>query len=195
LWVVFVDQSTGTNISSWYWNFGNGDTSTTQNDSTVFNLAGLYTVSLSVTGSLGNDTETKTDYIDVSGGSNASTSTRNGSGINPSVFTSLNNPVLGTNWSSQLDGSGLGASGLTFVVGYTGPISDIFLGVGELLVDVTTPWAMTSIAGTSGGVSTHSVTIPSDPAFVGFQVFTQGLFNNVGGSGQLTNALDLTLGY
>jgi len=195
LLVAFVDQSVGTNISSWYWNFGNGDTSTTQNDSTVYDLAGLYTVSLSVTGSLGTDTETKLNYIDVAGGSNASATTRNGSGVNPNVFVSVNLPVLGTNWNSTIDGSSLGASGLTFVVGYTGPHPGLLLGVGELLIDVTSAWAMTSIAGGAGGLSNHSVAIPSDPAFAGFQVYTQGFFNNVGGSGLLTNAIDLNLGY
>jgi hypothetical protein len=49
LTVQFTDQSTGT-ISSWDWNFGNGFSSTLQNPEYTYNTAGLYTVSLNVTG-------------------------------------------------------------------------------------------------------------------------------------------------
>jgi gliding motility-associated-like protein len=46
--VQFNDLSTG-NLSEWYWNFGNGDTSDKNNATTVFELPGLYDVHLAVT--------------------------------------------------------------------------------------------------------------------------------------------------
>ena len=62
--VDFTDLSTGT-ITSYSWTFGDGGTSTDQNPTHVYNAFGAYTVSLTVTGPGGTDTETKTDYITV----------------------------------------------------------------------------------------------------------------------------------
>ena len=65
LTVNFTDQSTG-DITEWFWNFG--DTSPTnneQNPTHTYDDPGIYTVSLTVTGPSGTDTETKTNYITV----------------------------------------------------------------------------------------------------------------------------------
>jgi PKD repeat protein len=60
----FTDQSTG-QITSWSWDFGDGGTSTEQNPPHTYNDVGNYTVSLTVSGPEGSDTETKADYICV----------------------------------------------------------------------------------------------------------------------------------
>jgi PKD repeat protein len=65
LTVNFTDQSTG-EITSWSWVFGDGGTSPDQNPSYTYQNPGDFTVSLTVTGPEGSDTETKTDYISVS---------------------------------------------------------------------------------------------------------------------------------
>ncbi|MGB6032797.1 MAG: PKD domain-containing protein, partial [Bacteroidota bacterium] len=65
LTVSFTDQSTG-EITSWSWTFGDGGSSTTQSPSHTYNAAGIYEVSLTVTGPGGSDTESKTGYITVS---------------------------------------------------------------------------------------------------------------------------------
>ena len=62
LTVQFIDQSTG-EITSWYWEFGNGETSTEQNPSHTYNSTGYFTVSLTVTGPGGSDTKIKGNYI------------------------------------------------------------------------------------------------------------------------------------
>jgi PKD repeat protein len=62
--VNFTNESTGT-ITSWKWTFGDGSTSEQQNIYHVYNSPGTYSVSLTVTGLLGSDTETKTNYIIV----------------------------------------------------------------------------------------------------------------------------------
>ena len=64
LTVNFTDLSTG-NITGWLWDFGHGEPSTAQNLSHTYNDLGTYTVSLTVTGPDGSDTETKVDYITV----------------------------------------------------------------------------------------------------------------------------------
>jgi PKD repeat protein len=66
LTVQFIDQSIGT-ITSWLWNFGDGSTSTQQNPLHVYDPREdpKYTVSLTVNGPEGSDTETKVEYITV----------------------------------------------------------------------------------------------------------------------------------
>jgi hypothetical protein len=60
-----TDGSTGT-ISTWSWDFGDGGTSTQQNPTHDYTVAGTYTVVLVVDGPWGSDTRTRTDYITVS---------------------------------------------------------------------------------------------------------------------------------
>ncbi len=62
--INFYDDSTGT-YDSWFWDFGDGSNSTAQNPSHAYSSAGNYTVSLTISDSCGNDTETKIDYINV----------------------------------------------------------------------------------------------------------------------------------
>jgi parallel beta-helix repeat protein len=62
--VNFTNESKGT-ITSWKWTFGDGSTSEQQNVSHIYNSPGTYSVSLTVAGLLGSDTETKTNYITV----------------------------------------------------------------------------------------------------------------------------------
>ncbi len=64
--VNFTDLSTNT-PTSWSWTFTGGTPATgvTQNPSIVYNTPGVYTVTLVATNGSGNDTETKTAYIEV----------------------------------------------------------------------------------------------------------------------------------
>ncbi|MFC2107223.1 PKD domain-containing protein [Bacteroidota bacterium] len=64
LQVDFTDMSTG-DVSDWMWYFGDGNTSTTQDPSHTYNLAGTYSVSLKIVGPGGFDSINKVDYINV----------------------------------------------------------------------------------------------------------------------------------
>ena len=64
LTVAFTDTSEGT-ASSWFWDFGDGGNATTKNPSHTYTAAGSYTVSLTVSGTGGEDTKTRTGYIRV----------------------------------------------------------------------------------------------------------------------------------
>jgi len=70
LTVQFTDQSGGT-VDTWSWNFGDQGISTNQNPTHVYDTAGDFTVTLTVIGPGGSDSEIKVDYIhvSVSGGS------------------------------------------------------------------------------------------------------------------------------
>lgn len=64
--VQFTDISTSASgITSWSWDFGDGGTSTTQSPLYQYTTEGTYTVSLTVSGTDGSDSETKTDFIQV----------------------------------------------------------------------------------------------------------------------------------
>jgi PKD repeat protein len=62
--VAFIDLSSG-NISDYYWEFGDGITSTLQNPTHIYQRSGTYTVSLTVSGHGGTDKEIKIGYINV----------------------------------------------------------------------------------------------------------------------------------
>lgn len=62
--VSFTDLTAGT-ATAWFWSFGDGDTSTAQNPTHVYDQSGTYAVSLTATGPCGSDTESKTGYVVV----------------------------------------------------------------------------------------------------------------------------------
>ena len=62
--VQFTDLSTS-NITSWNWDFGDGNTSTQQNPTNVYQNAGTYTVTLDVSNTIGTDNYSITNYITV----------------------------------------------------------------------------------------------------------------------------------
>jgi uncharacterized repeat protein (TIGR01451 family) len=63
LTVTFVNSSTG--ATDYLWNFGDGSTGTVINPTHVYTQAGVYTISLTVSGPGGNQTLTKPHYISV----------------------------------------------------------------------------------------------------------------------------------
>ena len=100
LTVVFTDTSNGV-TSSWAWTFGDGGTSATQNPSHQYNTAGVYTVSLRVTGPGGSSILTRTNYITVTEPPPVANFTANPtSGLRPLlvVFTDTSSGVI-SSWS------------------------------------------------------------------------------------------------
>jgi len=62
--ISFTDLSTNA-PNAWAWNFGDGNTSTSQNPTHAYAANGTYTVQLIATNTFGSDTEIKTNYIVV----------------------------------------------------------------------------------------------------------------------------------
>jgi PKD repeat protein len=60
--VQFTDLSTGV-PTSWYWEFGDGNTSTSKNPSHVYAYAGTFSVHLKAMNAFGSDWENKTSYL------------------------------------------------------------------------------------------------------------------------------------
>ncbi len=68
--IDFTDLSTGA-ATAWAWDFGDGNSSTTQNPSHTYANAGTYDVTLIASNTNGADTLTKTSYITITAGSSA----------------------------------------------------------------------------------------------------------------------------
>lgn len=73
--VNFTDRSSFPDEVSYFWDFGNGQTSTLQNPAAVYTQAGSYTVTLTITDGTNSDTETKANFIVVHNGPQAFFST------------------------------------------------------------------------------------------------------------------------
>ena len=64
LTLQFMDLSTG-DYDTWLWDFGDGSSSAIMNPTYLYSNPGIYTVTLTVAGDGGSDTETKINYITI----------------------------------------------------------------------------------------------------------------------------------
>jgi hypothetical protein len=94
----------------------------------------------------------------------AAAPTRNGSGVNPTCYSSTTLPVLGSTWMAQVATSGHPGANLTFILGYAAPSSGTLPAYGELLVDVASPRLFRISAVPVGGIATYSIGVPSTPS-------------------------------
>ena len=134
------------------------------------------------------------DPVRVSVRATAEATVREGHGINPRNLTTERLPVLGQPWSARLDCAGHAPDSPALLFAYGAPLEDVFLGVGELLVDPRTPMVFLFVETHASGPVAFEGRIPRDPALTGRGIFLQGLCGGRPGY-QLSNALDLTLGF
>jgi len=171
LTVDFTDQSSGT-ITGWSWTFGDSGTSTLAYPSHTYNSAGSYTVSLTVSGPGGNDTETKSNYIIVSSSAvpSADFSALPTSGNPPMTvsFTDLSTGTV-TGWSWNF-----GDSGTSTV---QNP-SHIYQSVGSYTVSLTA----TGPSGTDTETKTNYIVVANWPP-----VETWTTYNNSNTGGAIGN--------
>lgn len=100
-WVQFNDTSSGT-PDHWWWDFGDGNTSTTRNATAKYWTAGTYNVTLTAQQSGANSTLTKTGYISVGQPPTTSFTTNKTSGQNPLSIAFTDTSTLSPtfwNWS------------------------------------------------------------------------------------------------
>jgi len=89
--VSFTDKSTGT-VDKWFWDFGNGKTSTLKNPKHIYTQPGFYLVSLAVRNSINNCVDYYADFIQVGAADCAAD-------FSHSVTNTLTNTVKFTNKS------------------------------------------------------------------------------------------------
>ena len=118
---------------------------------------------------------------------------RNGSGANSACFASASRPILGNLWRSTIDVRAHPGATTTFLLSYTSPSSGSFIGAGEILVDVGSPFLFSFVRPSSGAIDVIDLPVPCEMALAGLQAFTQA--GVLGGGRELCNAIDLTLGH
>ena len=106
--VTFQDTSTTPNpsdpIISWFWNFGDGTTGTSQNPTHVYAQAGTYTVSLEAGNQAGLDTATYTGMITVQGPPTVNFTASPTSGMAPLTVQFTDQSSGATAWSWTIPG-------------------------------------------------------------------------------------------
>ena len=99
----FNNSSTGT-VTADAWTFGDGGTSTAQNPAHVYAAAGVYTVSLQVTGPGGSNTMTRSSYITVTSGAPDTTPPTVPSNVRA---TAAGSTGINLSWTSSTDSVGV----------------------------------------------------------------------------------------
>ncbi|MFO1313378.1 MAG: fibronectin type III domain-containing protein [Burkholderiales bacterium] len=100
----FSSSSTGS-ITTYAWMFGDGTTSSSATPAKVYAAAGVYTVSLTVTGPGGSNTLTKTNYITVTAGGD----TTPPSAPANATATTLSTSSIRVSWTAATDNVGVTA--------------------------------------------------------------------------------------
>ena len=118
---------------------------------------------------------------------------RNGSGANAVCFASASRPILGNVWRATVDVRAHPGATTSFFLAYAAPASGAFVGAGEILVDVGSPFLFSAIRASSGAIDSFDVPVPCSAALVGLSAYTQA--GILGGGRELCNAIDLTLGH
>ena len=117
LQVSFTDQSSA-NVTSWFWDFGDGSTSILPNPSKIYSLPGTFTVTLIVSTNEGcTDTLVMNDLIDLTGPTGSFTMTPI-SGCSPLDVTFTSTTGGAINWTWDFGDGSLG-SGPTVTHTYT----------------------------------------------------------------------------
>ena len=118
---------------------------------------------------------------------------RAGSSLDLPSFHCADVPTLGTTWMARVDARNHPAAAATLLVGYGAPLAGLSTPLGELLVDPRSRRAFLHSSSVTAGVSSHSIGIPNDLALIDVPIFTQAAI--LGGGTELTNAIDLVLGF
>ncbi|MDP6276582.1 MAG: choice-of-anchor J domain-containing protein, partial [Candidatus Marinimicrobia bacterium] len=100
--VVFTNLSTG-NPTSWDWDFGDGNISTVQNPTHIYENPGLYTISLSISDGTDSHLETKSDYIEVDSPAAETLLSESFETELPSDWTVIDNDADGNQWLRYSD--------------------------------------------------------------------------------------------
>lgn len=124
--ITFTDQTAGI-PDTWAWNFSPntvsyvaGTNSASQNPEVVFNANGLYEVRLAASNSIGNDTLTIVNYIEINAGAPLDVIEEFQSGTFPPANWELDNPDGGDTWeTASVIGSNGNASVTAFVDNYS----------------------------------------------------------------------------
>lgn len=119
----------------------------------------------------------------------ATTTSRNGTGVNPNALTATNTPVIGQTWSASVDLAATGAGSSYLAISKQSIPGTVLSGVvtGELLILPPFLFEQGSLTGL------HDAPVPLDCSFTGASFSAQAVAISPGNF-QLTNAIDFTIG-
>lgn len=110
--IQFTDKSTSA-PTSWVWDFGDGQTASTQNPSHTYTSSGTFTVKLTATNSFGNNTATKTSYVTVN--LMSAPTVTNGNRCDAGIVNLSASTSIGTlQWYDAVTGGNLVNTGATY---------------------------------------------------------------------------------
>jgi len=112
---------------------------------------------------------------------------RNGTGVNELCLSAGEPPVIGASWLAQIDSTNHAGAAVAVLFAHSEPHPGVLTSHGELLLDIGSPRIMLQGVPATG-LDTFSVSIPSDPAFIGATGHIQGAIFG-GGSIELCNAI------
>ena len=187
--ISFTDTSSGT-PTSWSWNFGDGGTSTQQNPTYVYNTAGTYTVTLTVSNSGGTTSKSMTNVVTISAPPTYNFApTISSNTLNYNVYSAA--IAAGWNGTTPLSatitiGSGVyvGSSSTSSFAFDTG--TSIPSGSSISLINNGTIYGMGGAGGTGGNGDVGSPGSPGGPALraqVALSVTNNGTIAGGGGGG------------
>jgi V8-like Glu-specific endopeptidase len=120
------------------------------------------------------------------------TTSTNGTGVNPVCLTSVTPPAIGTTWTLQVDPSVVAGANFSLLRAQApGPPTSIPLG--EVLLSLGSKIIFTSTR-SGAGPHDHTISVPSLIELAGFTSRVQGVVGVNGEVQQLCNALDFTVG-
>ena len=149
--VNFTDTSTNS-PTSWLWDFGDSNTSTSQNPSHTYSSDGTYTVVLTATNVIGSNQNTKTNYITVITPTGGQGYTSSGTFVVPSNVTSICVACVGGG-GGAINGTGGQAGGGGGALSY---VNNIAVTPGETLtvtIGPGTPGRTDTTIAANGGTS------------------------------------------
>lgn len=117
----------------------------------------------------------------------------NGSGVNPICLQSLSTPVIGTNWTIEVDATIVPGAIGTVVLGRSQSSSGTFLGSSEILINLSSTAYFSSLVN-SGGTNVHTWAVPNDGLLVGATLTIQGSIRPGSGMPTLCNAENAVIG-
>jgi PKD repeat protein len=177
--VVFTDQSQN-NPTVWAWSFSpadisfvNGSSAASQNPEVLFSNTGTYTVSLSVTNAYGTDTETKTNFINVTNCTYCTTSYSNLSDdyISNVQLATINNTSGSTSYSDFTSISTELSPGTSYPVSVSVTVTDAWIQHSLVWIDWNNNCSFTDtgeavdLGQTPGTAGTHvlagNITVPA----------------------------------
>jgi len=124
----------------------------------------------------------------------ASTTVRNGSGMNSACFAAGYPPVPGATWTASVNTNAHPGAVVTYVLAYESPSAGVSTAFGELLIDLgSSVICRCSAPIDADGVSRHAADVPDDLGLVGLAFSTQAAI--LGGGVRLCNAIDYVIGH